>query len=165
MPRVQDLPAAQVPAVSGDGLQIRVYSGTLAGITSPLLNYTPVIIADLAMEPGVITTQQLPASYTAFLYVIEGAVQVGEENKTLSEGQVGWLDRFSEDAASELMLTAGAAGARFVLYAGQPQGDAIVSHGPFIGDTEADIKKLYSEFRQGNMQHISQVPAAQRILW
>jgi redox-sensitive bicupin YhaK (pirin superfamily) len=164
-PRVQDLPAAQVPTISGDGLNIRVYSGTLGGITSPLLNYTPVIIAELKLEPGVTTTQQLPASYSSFLYVIEGTVQVGAEQKALNQGQVGWLDRFSEEAASELILTAGAIGARIVLYAGQPQGDPIVSHGPFIGDTEADIKRLYGEFRQGKMEHISQVPAAQRILW
>jgi redox-sensitive bicupin YhaK (pirin superfamily) len=164
-PRVQDLPAAQVPVITSDGLHIRVYSGTLAGITSPLQNYTPVIIAELKLEPGITTTQQLPASYSSFLYVIEGAVQVGAENKVLNQDQVGWLDRFSEEAASELILTAGEAGARIVLYAGQPQGDPIVSHGPFIGDTEADIKRLYSDFRQGKMEHISGVPDAQRILW
>jgi redox-sensitive bicupin YhaK (pirin superfamily) len=166
-PRVQDLPAAQVPTISRDGVHIGVYSGTLAGISSPLLNYTPLIIADLKMDVDIITTLQIPASYTTFLYVLEGAVLVGEGDKMkmLMEGEVGWLDRFAEDAASELILESGKSGARIVLYAGQPQNDPIVSHGPFIGDTEADIKRLYTEFRQGKMEHISQVPDAQRILW
>jgi redox-sensitive bicupin YhaK (pirin superfamily) len=35
--RVQDLPAAKVPTISSDGLNIRVYSGPLAGITSSLI--------------------------------------------------------------------------------------------------------------------------------
>ena len=34
-----------------------------------------------------------------------------------------------------------------VLYAGQPQGDRIVSYGPFIGDSKEDIARLYTEYR------------------
>jgi redox-sensitive bicupin YhaK (pirin superfamily) len=90
---------------------------------------------------------------------------VGEDRKTLNQDQVGWLDRLPEQTKSELIVTAGATGARFVLYAGQPQGDPFVSHGPFIGDTSEDIKRLYQDYRQGKMQHISTVPQQQRIVW
>lgn len=56
-------------------------------------------------------------------------------------------------------------GGRVILYAGQPQGDPIVSHGPFIGDTQDDIRRLYHEFRHGKMSHISEVAKNQRIKW
>jgi redox-sensitive bicupin YhaK (pirin superfamily) len=164
-PRVQDIPLEHVPVVSGNGFTIRLYSGSLAGVTSPVQNYVPVIIADFNVQPGVSTVQQIPASYSTFLYVIKGSVRVGEEESVLTVNQVGWLDRYSENAQSELKLTAGESGARFVLYAGQPQGDPIVSHGPFIGDTEDDIRRLYHEYNRGKMQHIATVPQEQRLVW
>jgi len=62
-----------------------------------------------------------------------------------------------------LKLTSGEAGVRFVLYSGKPTGEPIVSHGPFIADSSEDIARLYNEYRQGKMKHISTVPQNQRI--
>ena len=45
LPRVQRLEAAHAPAVSKDGVDIKVYSGVFAGISSPIINHTPLIIA------------------------------------------------------------------------------------------------------------------------
>ncbi len=70
---------------------------------------------------------------------------------------MGWLDKYADNSQSELKLTAGKSGVRVVLYSGQPQGDHIVSHGPFIGDNQEDIVRLYKEYRQGKMQNISSV--------
>jgi redox-sensitive bicupin YhaK (pirin superfamily) len=162
-PRVQDLPLEHVPALSEDGVQIRLYSGSFAGLQSPIQNYVPMIIADIDMEKGALTIQHVPANYNACLYVIRGSVAVGEEAQLLSEGQVGWLNISGNDADSDLGLTAGEQGVRFVLYAGKPTGEQIVSYGPFIADSSEDIKRLYQEYRQGKMQHISTAPAEQRI--
>lgn len=96
--------------------------------------------------------------------MIKGSVKVGVEVKQLNEDQVGWLDLFVDHAKSELLLTAGEEGVRFILYAGKPTGDTIVSHGPFIADRSVDIKRLYQEYRQGKMKHIASVPESQRIL-
>lgn len=164
-PGVQNLPREHVPTFSQDGLRIKVYSGSFAGLRSPVRNHVPVIVADIQMQPGRETVQELPAAFNTFIYVLEGGVMIGEDQDILLQDQVGWLNRPSEDGASELKLTAGNSGVRFVLYSGQPQGETIVSHGPFIGDTEDDIQRLYKEYRDGKMQHISTVPDKQRITW
>lgn len=164
-PRLQDLSSDHVPTLSENGVEIRLYSGALAGLTSPVKNHVPVIIADIRLQPGTDSVLEIPASYNAFVYVIEGNVGVGEHQDMLDENKVGWLDRFSSEGLSELSIRSGNAGARLVLYAGQPQGDPIVSHGPFIGDSLEDIKRLYQDFRQGKMKHINTVPEAQRISW
>src|SRR5690606_9070986 len=44
-PRVQRLRLADVPKHSADGHEIRVYSGAFAGLTSPVKNYVPLVIA------------------------------------------------------------------------------------------------------------------------
>jgi redox-sensitive bicupin YhaK (pirin superfamily) len=164
-PRVQDISLNHVPKISREGVEIKVYSGSLAGITSPLKNYTPVIIADILIQSNTSTVLKLPSSYTTFLYMIDGSLKIGEEKKLINQSQVGWLDRSKEEMESELNLETGEKGARFVMYSGQPQGAKIVSHGPFIGDTQEDINRLYQEFRSGRMKHISTVPESQKMIW
>jgi hypothetical protein len=163
-PRLQDLPGEHVPVKNEDGVVLKLYSGSLAGLTSPIQNYVPLILADIQINPGVTSIQQIPANYNTFLYVLKGSLKVGEEEKPLNQDQVGWLDLFAHHEESELKLTAGAEGAHFVLYAGKPQGENIVSHGPFIADTLDDIRNLYQEYRLGKMQHISSVPDEQKML-
>lgn len=163
-PRVQDLPLKHVPVFSKDGVEIKLYSGSLAGLVSPIQNYTPLIVADLIIQPGVSTVLQVPANYNSFLYVISGDVSVGDDKKMLGQEQVGWLDLLAEDAPSDLELIAGESGVRFVFYAGMPLGETIVAHGPFIADSPDDIRRLYQEYREGKLRHISTVPESQRIL-
>jgi redox-sensitive bicupin YhaK (pirin superfamily) len=163
-PRVQDLQSEHVPSLSEDGVSIKLYSGSLAGLVSPVKNYTPIILADVSIEAGATTIQQIPANFNTFLYIIQGSVKVGEDGKRLGQGQVGWLNLSNDPAQSDLVLTAGEEGVRFVLYAGKPTGENIVSYGPFIADTNEDIQRLYQDYRKGKMKHISTVPESQRIL-
>ncbi|MCW3119487.1 MAG: pirin [Chitinophagaceae bacterium] len=160
-PRVQDISWKNIPKVAENGLKINVYSGSLAGVSSPLANYVPLIVADIQMQAGVTTIQNIPASFNTFLYVLEGSVKIGDGNKAINSSQVGWLDNHPDNTQSELKLIAGESGVRVILYAAQPQGYPIISHGPFIGDNQEDITRLYQEYRQGKMKNIS---SSQRIL-
>jgi redox-sensitive bicupin YhaK (pirin superfamily) len=164
-PRLQDMPNTSVPMRNVNGVSMKVYSGSFGGLTSPLQNYAPFILADVALEPGVATTQQLPANYNTFIYMLDGSVNLGQDEQMLSQGNVGWLDLNDENVQSELSVEAGAQGARFVLYAGKPTGDTIYSHGPFIGDNAKDISRLFHEYHLGNMKDISLVPGSQKIVY
>jgi hypothetical protein len=161
-PKVQDIPLSHVPKLLEKGVEIKLYSGRLAGLTSPVQNYVPLILADFTIAPGISTAQQIPAGFNAFLFVLNGSVKVGEQ--VLGKDQVGWLDIYPGDALSELELTAGKEGARLVLYAAKPTGEEIVSHGPFIAGSSGEIAGLYYNYRQGKMQHISSVGESQKIV-
>jgi quercetin 2,3-dioxygenase len=163
-PRLQDIPLEHVPTLSEKGVNIKLYSGSLAGLNSPIQNYVPMIVADIVIEPGVTTIQKIPADFNTFIYVLQGNVGVGEEGKVLKQDQVGWLDTFNNEALSELKLTTEEEGIRFVLYAAKPTGENIVSHGPFIADSSEDIVRLYQEYRQGKMKHILSVDESHKIL-
>jgi redox-sensitive bicupin YhaK (pirin superfamily) len=109
----------------------------------------------MTLEAGRSVDQELPTSYNGFAFAIRGSARIGENAAELDAGQVGWLDRPAGEGASVVRVVAGAEGARVVLYAGQPQGDPIVSHGPFIGDSKADIARLYAEYRAGRFERMS----------
>lgn len=162
-PRVQDMSFKSAPVAEGKGVKTVLYSGAFAGVHSPVKNHVPLIVADIRLQPGAKLAESLPGSYNAFLYVIEGDVTVGDDGQVLKINQIGWLSRGTMGETSGLTIVAGADGARVVLYAGEPQHDEIVSHGPFISDYQEEIKELYSDFRHGKMRHVSTLSDGQRF--
>jgi redox-sensitive bicupin YhaK (pirin superfamily) len=154
-PSFQDVHADAVPIRREPGVEVRIYSGASGGCHSPTRNHVPVTIAEMAMESRTAIDQEIPSSFNGFVYVVGGSIRVGEDGVALDVGQVGWLDRPDEGGMSSLRVVAGDNGARVVLYAGQPQGAPIVSHGPFIGDSKEDIVRLYTEFRAGGFERMS----------
>ncbi|MEJ1238303.1 pirin-like C-terminal cupin domain-containing protein [Chryseolinea sp. T2] len=156
LPRVQRMKGSHAPTRTVDGAAIRLYSGSFAGLSSPIKNYTPVIIATITLAPGATLTEAIPANFNSFLYVLDGDVRVGNESNVKTD-EVAWLDLYDDESASQLEVTAGPQGAQFVLYGGLPQKHEIVSHGPFIADSLDEIKQLYADFRHGKMEHILEV--------
>jgi quercetin 2,3-dioxygenase len=75
----------------------------------------------------------------------------------LNAGQVGFLNRLSNEGSSVLRVVAGESGAQLVLYAGQPQGDPIVAYGPFIGDSKQDLARLFTEYQAGDSPRLSEL--------
>jgi hypothetical protein len=116
-------------------------------------------MVEINLEPHASAELDIPASYNGFAFVIDGSVRIGDTE--LNTGQVGWLDRSTDIGTSVLRVLAGESGARLVLYAGQPQGDPIVSYGPFIGDSKQDIARLFAEYQSGRFPRLSELKKQQ----
>ena len=154
-PGFQDIHLDSVPIRREPGVEVRLYSGTSGELRSPTRNHVPVTLAEITIDRSHGFDQDLPASYNGFVYVLSGSARVGSEGTLVEEGQVGWLDRPDATGASLLRIAAEGDGVRLVLYAGQPQGVPITSHGPFIGDSKEDIVRLYTEYREGRFARMS----------
>jgi hypothetical protein len=89
-------------------------------------------------------------------------VTIDDDGTVLRSGQVGWLDRPNGAGAGALRIVAGDEGARLVLYSGQPQGDRIISYGPFIGDSKEDIARLFSEYHAGKFPRMADLTRQSR---
>jgi redox-sensitive bicupin YhaK (pirin superfamily) len=141
------------------GVTARVYSGESGSARGTAHNYVPVTLIDLQLQPGARLDQELPDSYNGFLYVLDGSVSVGVDRTRLSAGQVGWLagSLVSTSNGGAVRITAGDDGARLVLYAGERQGVPIVMHGPFVGESRDDIRRLSRLYTEGKMPRISEL--------
>lgn len=159
-PDFQNLGEDVIPIRRENGVTVRVYSGESGGYRALTRNHVPTTIVEATIAPGASFVQALPASYNGFVLPINGEVTVG--TSSLAVGEVGWLSRPANGDSSVVILRGGSDGARLVLYAGQPQGDAIVSHGPFIGDSREDIARLYAEFRNGQFPRMSELARAKK---
>jgi redox-sensitive bicupin YhaK (pirin superfamily) len=158
-PGFQTINVNEVPVHREKGAEIRVYSGSSAGLQSGTRNHVPVTMVEINLEPHASAELDIAASYNGFAFVIDGSVRIGDTE--LNTGQVGWLDRSTDVGTSVLRVVAGESGARLVLYAGQPQGDPIVSYGPFIGDSKQDIARLFAEYQSGRFPRLSELKKQQ----
>ena len=152
-PASQDIRGSSVPVRREPGAELKLYSGTSGDLKSSTRNHVPVTLADIFLDSGASIDQDLEHSQNGFLYVLRGAVRVGD--RVLSAGEVGWLDRPAGTGSGTLRITAREMGARVVLYAGESQHEPIIHHGPFVGDTNEDIVRAYQNYRAGLMGHIS----------
>jgi len=162
-PRLQILAADRVPVQHKEGVYMRLYSGVLDGVTSPVLNYTPLIVAEFAISPGSEHAIDVPDNFNAFIFVISGGIEIG--GKVIHENQVAWLGYSDAEVLCKLKMRALEQGVRLVLYAGKPTGDEIVSYGPFIADTQEEISALYQKFRHGAMEHIADAQPEQKMVF
>jgi len=151
-PRFQIIPRDRAPVIRRPGAEARLYSGASGATTSTTANRVPVTMIDLKLEPEAAFQQDLPVSYNGFVYVIEGAVRVG--GSTISAGQTGW---FGPSDATDMVLEATEGGARLVLYAGEPTGERLIQHGPFVADSGAAINEHFRRFRAGEFVNMSRL--------
>lgn len=156
-PEFQDIHHDSIPVSREEGAEVRLYSGSSGGRRSSTSNHVPVTLAEIRLGPNASYAQDVPLSYNGFVFMVGGSARVGADATPVSEGQVGWMDRPHGDGTSVLTMVAGEGGARLVLYAGQPQGDPIVSQGPFIGDSREDIVRCYEEYRAGRFARMSEI--------
>lgn len=158
-PRFEHIPRDAAPLRKEPGVEARVYSGSSGSARALTHNYVPVTLVDLRLQPGARFEQELPDSYNGFLYVLEGDVSVGAERIRLTAGQVGWLTEAELNASTitRVSIIAGEEGARLLMYAGERQGVPILLHGPFVGESRADLMRLSKLYVDGKMPRISEL--------
>lgn len=151
-PRTQNLVAAELPLRSEPGAKVRVFSGQSGNATAPTLNYAPVTMVEIHLEPAALIRQELPADYNAFIVVLEGDGLVGEDQTLVRNGDVVWLTRSDSAGQSEVEIVASKKPLRALLYAGRPLREPVVARGPFVMNTEEQIREAYLDYREGRFQ-------------
>jgi redox-sensitive bicupin YhaK (pirin superfamily) len=158
-PHLETVSHETAPMLRADGASVRVYSGSSGEVRAPERSHGHVLttIVDVRLDAGATFEQELPASYNGFVYVLDGSVRAGaDDGTTLRTGQVGWLDRPESSGPSVLRLAASnGESARAVLYAGEPQHRPIAMHGPFVGETRADLMRVSRDYMDGRFDRVS----------
>jgi quercetin 2,3-dioxygenase len=149
-PRYQDLVAADLPIRRELGATVRVYSGASGQVVASTKNHVPVTMVEVRLDPGASISQELPGDYNAFLLILEGEGRIGLEQTGVRSGQVVWLTRASKEQPSEVLLTATAEKPlRALLFSGRPLREPVVARGPFVMNTEDQIREAYADYRAG----------------
>jgi redox-sensitive bicupin YhaK (pirin superfamily) len=121
------------PAVGGDGWTARVFLGSLLGETSPVTTFSPLLGAELLLEPGTSLELDVDASYEHGVLVDAGAVHL--DGVQVDKDALAYVP----DGVSTLTLQAGPAGTRLLLLGGPPFGEPIVMWWNFVGRSHEDV--------------------------
>jgi redox-sensitive bicupin YhaK (pirin superfamily) len=155
-PRYQEIPNSQIPkATSADGLaKVSVIAGEAMGEKAVIETRTPIIYLHYRIEPAGAANQHVPAAYNAFAYVVEGDVLFGAEGERAGDGQ---MILFAQDGDEVRIENApGAKNAlEVLLIAGVPLNEPVVRYGPFVMNTETEIRQAIEDYQLGRMGAIN----------
>lgn len=145
-PRYQDLSGERIPVRREPGALVRVFSGSSGDVTASTLNHTPVTVLEIVLDGGASVVQELPGGYNGFLYVLEGKGYFGADATPGVQGQVLWLGSAGQAPHSRISARA-EQWLRAFLFAGQPVREPVVAHGPFVMNTEEEIREAFADYR------------------
>lgn len=143
-PRYQDIDPADIPQVDlGDGATARVVAGHLRGVEGAVRDIAVgPVYWDIRLPAGAGFAEDLPEGHNAFIYVYEGALEVGAH--TVRTSQMGIL----EDGDG-LVARAGGGETRFLVIAGRPIGEPVARYGPFVMNTREQIIEAFQDYEAG----------------
>jgi len=150
-PGYQTLLARDIPevALAGGAGTARVIAGALGDARGPARTFTPVNLFDVRLNAGKGALLELPAGQMAALFVLKGGVTANGSTK-LGAGEFATLGR---DGAA-IRIDADADTTLLVL-GGEPIGEPVVGYGPFVMNTEAEIRRAIQDYQSGRMGHLA----------
>src|SRR6266850_7420672 len=151
-PRYQEIPSAKIPkATSDDGLvSVSVIAGEALGEKAVIETRTPIIYLHYRIEPGGAVTQQVPGTYNGFAYVVEGDGLFGAEGERAQDGQMVLFAQDGDEVSIENPADAKAT-LEVLLIAGVPLNEPVARYGPFVMNTQEEIRQAIEDYAHGRM--------------
>ena len=158
-PRYQDIRGGQVRLLgSADGASlVRLIAGELGGQQGPGVTHTPIVMVHATITPG--STLLLPwrRDFNALAYVLAGSGVAGGAHPVRS-GQLAVFGpgdglRLAADTRQESRHPA----LEVLVLGGQPIREPVAWYGPFVMNTEEELRQAFADYRAGRL---GQIPAA-----
>ncbi|MES4903193.1 MULTISPECIES: pirin family protein [unclassified Streptomyces] len=132
---------------AGDGPagEARVFLGSLAGDTSPVPTFSPLLGAEITLEPHATVSLAIDTAFEHGVLLDRGEVRMADT--LLNPAELGYLA--PGNGTLELTNTTDSA-ARMVLLGGTPFGEQIVMWWNFIGRSHEDIAQAREDWTTGS---------------
>jgi redox-sensitive bicupin YhaK (pirin superfamily) len=141
-----DIPSVDLPEGAG---RVRVIAGAFDGNPGPARTFTAMDVWDLRIRQGRVGRFAAHEGHTLALVVLHGTVLVN--GTAAGEGQLLHLDR----AGSAVEIEA-SSDATVLWLSGAPIDEPVVGYGPFVMNSEAEIRQAMGDFNSGRF---GQMPA------
>jgi quercetin 2,3-dioxygenase len=146
-PHYQTLLNNEIPVVQlGSAGYARVIAGELNGIKGLARTFTPINLWDVRLKGGAQTELKLPPGQNTGVVLLKGDVVVNSSQELKGETQLALLDaageRVSFDAKQHTVL---------LVLSGEPINEPVASYGPFVMNTQQELRQAVEDYRAGNM--------------
>ena len=124
--------------------------GEALGVSAVIETRTPILYHDWTLEPGADVTTPVPDAFDAFAYVFEGEPLVSGHD--VVDGQMALL---GPGDGVRLTCASGRRGpARLLLVGGAPLREPVARLGPFVMNSDGEIRQALLDFQSGRMGRI-----------
>jgi redox-sensitive bicupin YhaK (pirin superfamily) len=147
-PWYRDFKAGDLPKfVTTQGVNVTVIAGQSHGTTGAVTrDASQALYLDLHLPSGTSFDQALPPDHHAFVYVYRGEVSIA--GKAVPTQRMAIL---ANEPRSDGVVIQASTDARLLLIAGKPLKEPIVQYGPFVMNTQDEIRQAMSDYRAGRL--------------
>jgi redox-sensitive bicupin YhaK (pirin superfamily) len=145
------------PAVSGEGWTARVFLGSLLGSTSPVTTHSPLLGAEILLEPLTHLALDVDAAYEHGVLVDSGVATVARHE--VKRNELGYVP----PGQATLSITSHDEPVRVLVLGGEPFGESIVMWWNFVGRSHEEVLAYREEWQAqitaggavvGDSQHV-----------
>ena len=131
--------------IVGDDYSIQVVLGELGDAKSGIETLSPAFYYHVKMKADARVDIPTVPTHNAFVYLIAGSLEV-HEGKKLTQNQVLLYER-----GDSLIKLYAESDAEMLILGGQPLDERVYSYGPFVMNTEDEIRRCIQNYNEGKM--------------
>jgi quercetin 2,3-dioxygenase len=149
-PRYQGITKDQIPVIEllGGG-HARVIAGELLGRLGPAKTFTPVNLFDVILKAGERFELPLPDGHSAAVVLRKGEVLLNGTDTLRGEALIAPLSEEGDGVTLEAK-----ADTQLLILSGEPINEPVASYGPFVMNTQEELKQAVADYRAGRMGHL-----------
>jgi redox-sensitive bicupin YhaK (pirin superfamily) len=147
-PRYQHLTDECMPTVEHNGVTVKIIAGAYAGDSGPAETSYPIDYFDARMGPDGRFEHTVTEEQDKFLYVHSGVVVIDPDGEAV-EVRKGHLAILGE--GTDVVINGKESGSGFLFLAGVPHREPIVKGGPFVMNTQEEIRQAWQDFYDGKI--------------
>jgi quercetin 2,3-dioxygenase len=123
----------------------KVFSGEVMGVKGPIPSHTIVNAATLEFKKGGRISIPTTADHNALIYLLDGKLTI-EGFGLVEELHIVHFKNDGEGISLEALE-----GTRILFLTGEPLNEQVVSHGPFVMNTQTQIMEAMRDYQMGKM--------------
>lgn len=138
-----------IPKIPIEGGEVEVIAGDFKGNKGAASTFSPINMYNVSLQNEAKTEISFPKHYTTALVVISGSVCINDSHKVANDHFV----MFKNDG-EKFSLQAISNNTKILILSGEPIGEPIAAHGPFVMNTRQELIQAFKDFSEGKFGHL-----------
>ncbi len=127
-----------------DQLELTVYSGEAYGVKGPASTFSPINIYKIDVKKGKTASFSEPSDFNTGLLVLSGEVEINGDTPAKNSDFV-----LFENDGNDFSITGVEENSEVFVLSGQPLNEPVAAMGPFVMNTDEEIRQANLDYRNG----------------